>query len=846
MKKFNKLFALLLALAMIFSLVTPYVLAEEDAEVEDEEAEVLEDEEVEGEEETEAEEDAEAEDAEAEDEEAAEEDEEAAAEKELEEIIDISGDAEQGKVTSMLTMVETPANWNPHTYEQNIEGELMDYLKSNMFEFDYEEGNWTSGYSLIPLMCADIPVDVTADYAGDERYAVPEDATEGYAFKYVLRDDLVWQDGTPINADTYMYSLKELLNPQMLNLRADMLYSGAKVVHNAENYLKQGSDAEMTLKKYATMQGYESVDAFLEEHGDDPAMINWNYSFGEMYKDGEWVEEGFEDAYVDAGVTLNEMRDLFLAKVRDEWGESEETALDYFEQEAAVPYKYPEMDFSEVGFDKTGDLEFVMILDNPLVGFDFYWNCREFYLVYEDLYEKCKQTSEDSDLITSNYGTSIDTTMSYGPYKLVGFQDDKFFDLVRNENWFGWKEERLTEQNQEDRVYYQIVKEPTTRYQMFLKGQLNGYNLQPDEVDEYRGSDYIYYTLEVYTQILNIQSNEEALKARETDGVCRRILTIPEFRQALSWSIDRAAYCKATSASNFPGFGLLGPRYIADPDTMTPYRDYDYAKDALCNAYGIEYGEDKDFATLDEAYDALTGYDLDAARELFDKAYDIAEEKGFIKDGDIVNIVFSFNQDTEVAQRNYNFLNQAWTKAVEGTKLENRLVVEYDPTAGTLYADLFRNGQTDLLLAGWVGALMDPFYLFEVFLNPNYRYAQAFDPEAEKIEIEIAGETYSLTPMDWWTAMMGMDPDHPFGKGKIDEDDRIKILATLEGYVLQDYTACPLNFTASASLKSQRIDYESPDMELHPILGYGYIFYNYDDVEWNDYVAEAGGTLDYH
>lgn len=185
-------------------------------------------------------------------------------------------------------------------------------------------------------------------------------------------------------------------------------------------------------------------------------------------------------------------------------------------------------------------------------------------------------------------------------------------------------------------------------------------------------------------------------------------------------------------------------------------------------------------------------------------------------------------------------------KAVEGTKLEDRLVVEYDPTAGTQYADLFRNGQTDLLLAGWVGALMDPFYLFEVFLNPNYRYALAFDPEAEKIDIEIAGETYSLTPMDWWTAMMGMDRDHPFGKGSIDEDDRIKILATLEGYVLEDYTACPLNFTASASLKSQRIDYESPDMELHPILGYGYIFYNYDDVEWNDYVAESGGTLDYH
>lgn len=104
--------------------------------------------------------------------------------------------------------------------------------------------------------------------------------------------------------------------------------------------------------------------------------------------------------------------------------------------------------------------------------------------------------------------------------------------------------------------------------------------------------------------------------------------------------------------------------------------------------------------------------------------------------------------DNESAQRNYTFLNEAWMKAVQGTKLEGRLVVEYDPSAGTQSSKLFRNGQTDLLLAGWSGAIMDPFDLFEVFLSTNYRYAQAFDPEAEKIDIEIAGRPIPLRP---WT-----------------------------------------------------------------------------------------------
>lgn len=98
----------------------------------------------------------------------------------------------------------------------------------------------------------------------------------------------------------------------------------------------------MTIDKYSALLGYDSVEDFLTEHGEEPALLSWDYSFGEMYQDGEWVEEGFEDAYVDTGLTLN-------------------------------------------------------------------------YLVKEDLYEACKQTSEDSELVTSSYGTSLGLPPAMAP-----------------------------------------------------------------------------------------------------------------------------------------------------------------------------------------------------------------------------------------------------------------------------------------------------------------------------------------------------------------------------------------------------------------------------------------------
>ena len=45
-------------------------------------------------------------------------------------------------------------------------------------------------------------------------------------------------------------------------------------------------------------------------------------------------------------------------------------------------------------------------------------------------------------LTVSKYGTKVENTMSYGPYKLASLQTDKQMVFERNENWWGYKNDK--------------------------------------------------------------------------------------------------------------------------------------------------------------------------------------------------------------------------------------------------------------------------------------------------------------------------------------------------------------------------------------------------------------------
>ena len=118
---------------------------------------------------------------------------------------------------------------------------------------------------MVPLVATGDPEDVTAEYK--DQYGL--DGDEALAWKITIRDDLKWDDGTPIVASDFVKSAELLLNPKAQHHRADMLYSGNLVLKNAKNFLYAGQHAYAETFISSEMGEDEYVDPSTFEKNDD-------------------------------------------------------------------------------------------------------------------------------------------------------------------------------------------------------------------------------------------------------------------------------------------------------------------------------------------------------------------------------------------------------------------------------------------------------------------------------------------------------------------------------------------------------------------------------------------------
>ena len=147
---------------------------------------------------------------------------------------------EEATYTYNTYMSEFPTVWSPFQQQTATDSELMSYLGDGFYDFDFNETY--DGYVMEPAMAVDFPVDVTAEYVG-EQWGIAEGET-ARAWKITLRDDLAWQDGTPITAHDFVKSAQYLLNPAAANYRADSYYSGQLIITNAQAYVNSGRTVE--------------------------------------------------------------------------------------------------------------------------------------------------------------------------------------------------------------------------------------------------------------------------------------------------------------------------------------------------------------------------------------------------------------------------------------------------------------------------------------------------------------------------------------------------------------------------------------------------------------------------
>ena len=149
-----------------------------------------------------------------------------------------------GDFTYQDSVSTMASNWNPHTYQNNDDAYPADFLRVGLYGFIFndelnpvEGKDPYAGYKIIPEMAASEPVDVTTKIKAEHpEFGIPENAEKGYAYTIDLNKDATWENGEKINADTYVYSMKQLLDPKLQNYRATDYMDSDLVIANAANY----------------------------------------------------------------------------------------------------------------------------------------------------------------------------------------------------------------------------------------------------------------------------------------------------------------------------------------------------------------------------------------------------------------------------------------------------------------------------------------------------------------------------------------------------------------------------------------------------------------------------------
>lgn len=778
-----------------------------------------------------------------------------------------------------------PSTWNPHTYQTATDSTILDYTTVGFYTFDYNET--MDGFVVVPEMAASMPIDVTADYVGDEWGLTEDDSARAWLIE--LRDNLAWEDGTPITAHDFVESAKRLLDPKAINYRADQLYSGDLKLVNAKNHFYSGRmvpfaassvyevystdlDSLLTFSLAAPSSENNNAECAMRTMMGFPASYNAkscaNYLIANYLAGSAFT---LEAATAMEGKTLAEIKaDPTLAAAWADligwWQTEPNEELHFFLADA----QFPVTEFEQVGIRALSDTELVIILENELDGFYLNYSLTgNFGLVKTDIYDACASVDENG-LYSNTYGTSVDTYMSFGPYKLTSYQLDKEILFERNNNWYGYSDPAHDGQYQTSRIHYTKIDNDDTAMQAFLLGQIDSKGLDVKYIADYTGSERIYYTDGASTWFIALNPNETAFAEWEKDnaGYDKSILGIKEFRMALSFSLNRQDFINALDPMGSIGLALFNNMICSDPENGVMYRNEEQAKDALLAFWGIsqdDIGVGKLYPSKDEAIASITGYNLDGAKELFNTAYDKAVEQGLYNGTDKVLInIGTPNATANFYVNGYEFLKNNYTEAVKGTKLEGKLEFTNDNTLGNGFADALRANTVDMLFGvGWQGSQLNPYGLIGAYTEPSYQYDPSWLTSGAMMDVTIDGVVYTASVLDWTHAIDGTSSITITNKETEEEKEyscsgadvkknperqaeRLTILAAIENAVLSNYDMIPTHNEASANLLSYKVNYGKEEY----VYGIGrggiqYMTYNYTDAEWAVFVSENGGTLNY-
>ena len=762
----------------------------------------------------------------------------------------------EDEYTLHLSMAASPINWNPHAWEMSNESDMMSYIEMPLVDITIAEDG--VNFEWVFEGAADLE-DITATYADREKWLTPDAEgnlpTEKLIYKIALNPNAKWADGTPINADTYIYSMQQMLDPAMKNYRANSYFEGDTAIKNAKLYYNNDKAGQPIYEKAnAAVEAdkfYVDLTADCAFFGQPAKDYYDSASYHSYFVDAEGVDVFEKWAKQEGWIEVTDEIKADLIFMGAAFGDPNEE--DWKEWCSVITGEYATTPWEDVGLLKADDYTLIYVNETPVSAFYMKSMMTSNWIVYEPLYEAGKKQVED--LVTTDYGTSAETYMSAGPYKLATFEEDKQFILERNENWYGWTDGKHEGQYQPTKVIYDIIPEHATALMAFEKGDLDSVALTADDLINYKMSDYLLKTDQTYTFRYIFATDLEKLTALEqeaNDGSNKKVLCYDDFRKAISLSMNRAQFCADCTTGYKPAYYLLNSLYYYDIEnnTESQYRNTKAGRDAVLRLYGVEYGEGKAYADDVAAYDSVNGYDVEQARALFQKVYEQAIADGNYTEGQKVHIRCEAKASAIAAEdtRQQEYLNDYVAEATKGTGFEGLVDFEFLGNISNRYDDVAL-GKIEMIRGAWGGAAFYPFSTIRVYCEPDYMGGMTkihescgWDPTVETITIPLDGEEVTDTIQNWAKAIQ------PAGKFGGDEyaETRLNILSYIESAVLGSYQCIPFGCECECTLFSKKIEYATEDYNI--MYGYGGIRlmkFNYNDAEWAEFVASQNGTIDY-
>ena len=792
-------------------------------------------------------------------------------------------------------------NWNPHTWDTNADQSMLSYVSSpfvDMSILDSENGVYQWVYEMATSI-----KDVTKDHqddltkygstlpAGAETVA---DVEAGFVFEIALNPKAAWQNGDKITADDYIESMKRLLDSKMRNYRANLYIAGESALAGGAAFYNSEAPiyapvvpayGEDDTPDYSFDLDKAITDGTLYVNVTSDQMTLYNMSLtalNDTYLGDADMKALFKGLAEDSNpygytkVTAENKDAIFGAITKllnNVFGITDEATCANYVKEALFYYTNTfgeKVEYDTVGCYKVDDYTIRYVTQNYIGINYFLTSCTDTWLVYTKLYDELKDTT--GELVTTTYGTSLDTTMSYGTYKMESLEKGKQVVFVRNENWYGWEKDKNGnlysftnfEVDGEKRQQYKTTKividvmDETAMKQLFLKGQLSDWSPSADELSKYTLSDNLYKVDETYTMSFFFNTNLEHLKEMDaskgnTNSV---VLSNETFRKAFSLAIDRAEFVTATQAYK-PAFSLMNSLYyydIYDDDkedgidgANTNYRLTEQAMQAIVNLYGVKYGEGTPYATLKEAHDSITGYNLTEAKALMATALEELVAAGLYTKGAEIKIKIGWakgaltSDDNKQVELMNKYINAAASEAGFG-KITLEAVGNIDNRYEAVPA-----GEYAIGYGAWGGAAFYPFRNFQVYMDPDQydiNEAANYDPTVEKITLTVNGEEVTMTWQEWSNCMIGNG-----AYAAAPNATKLDITAQLEEAFLKTYYRIPLCASTICSMLSFQCEYYTEEYNI--MYGFGgmrLMDYKLDDAAWKTWVdaqIAENGELDY-